>query len=35
MQERRKHLLTRVINYYDLKKNWGRVRPHLGDKALK
>ena len=34
MQGRRKRLLTKVVKYYDLKKNWGRVRPHLGDKAL-
>lgn len=34
MQGRRKRLLTKVMKYYDQKKNWGRVRPHLGDKAL-
>ena len=34
MQERRKHLLTRVIKYYDLKGTWRHVRPHLEDKGL-
>ena len=29
-----KHLATRGMKYYDLTKNWQRVRPHLGDKKL-
>jgi hypothetical protein len=24
----------KAIKYYDLKKNWRHVKPHLGDKKL-
>ena len=28
------HSQSKSMKYYDLKKNWHRVRPHLGDKEL-